>query len=273
MKYNQLRSGRPGRLLLALLFGIACSCASGQGFGYAHGTSIVILRSPRLLLAAVDSKETYREYLSDGTERVTERNHCKAAKIGDYYAMAANITRGTNGFDALAELASVYRGGDSIDAFAQAAVEVIPSRLRALLGLIRTTSPSVFAETYKDRPATQIALIGVSDHRPVTKILQFVATERGDAVDITAQVVPCPGDCKAYAYALGVTEKVTAAFSARPDLFVHPSEAGIEGLIRLEYADRPDVVGGPMSVVKATPGGITQIRDGACGERGQAGAL
>lgn len=252
----------PGMAILLFLAAIPSAIAQTAGFG--AGTSVVILRSPQILLAAVDSKETYHEYLSDGTERVIERMQCKVAKIGSYYAIVANVTRGSNGFDALHELGTLYRSGDSIDALAGRAMAAFPGRLESLLTLIRSASPTVFATNYRDQPATEIALLGVSERRPEARIVVFVTTERASTVVVTPRVVPCPATCKTYGYALGTTEKVIEAFRSHPAIFNRPTQERLESLIQLEYADRPDVVGGPLSILKVTPSGVTQVRDGAC---------
>ena len=47
------------------------------GQGYAHGTSETVITSSDEIVAAIDSKEVDREYLSDGTSVVENRAACR----------------------------------------------------------------------------------------------------------------------------------------------------------------------------------------------------
>jgi glycogen synthase len=98
---------------------------SGQGFGY--GTSVVVLRSPEILLAAVDRKEIYRDH-REGKASVEERLSCKLTRAGPYFAIVSGLAHGTNGFDALIEVTQSYprRNGHSRWVFATASAHPPP---------------------------------------------------------------------------------------------------------------------------------------------------
>lgn len=273
---------RPGNLRLRIpsRIGIAAFCIAAFASGLhaqravvGHGTTIVILRSPDLLVAAVDSKETDKEYRADGSVQSSERIVCKAAKVGGYYAIASGVLRGDNGFDALKAVSRIDSPGEGIDTLTARVAGTVAEGLRPLLSRVRDTTESIFRTGYQNLPATQIALLGVDNRGPQVRIIQFIALDSPAGVSVEPRVAPCPGNCRTFGYALGTNDKITEALRADPRLFSHTSETQAERLIDLEYADRPDVVGGPVTVFRASRTGISQIRNGACAPEGEEGAL
>ena len=259
--------------LAALLLAAAASTGYAQMVNFSHGTTIVLLGSPELIVAGVDSRETDTRYLSDGTVTVGVRTTCKVARVGDDYAIVAGLLRGDGGFDVFRELAAVYRQGDSIDELAGRTAAAIPERLSPLLTRMRETNPGAFRASYSGKPATQVVLLGANGRKPQTRIVQFVAAEDPAAVRAAPSILRCLGKCKTYGYSLGTVDRIAAALRADPALYDHAGEQQVEKLIGLEQSEHPDVVGGPLAIVQATRAGVAQIRRGACAANGGTGRL
>jgi hypothetical protein len=257
------------RWLLCLLF-IGClspilvAPTFGPGFGY--GTAVVVLRSSELLLAAVDSKEIYRDY-RDGNATADERTSCKLTAAGPYFAIVAGLAHGTNGFDALKEAAQSYKAGDSLGQMAIRAESSEPRLLVPLLRAIRDSAPVDFAQRYRGQTVLQLTLMGRDNGSPRVVVLEFVENEPAPgSLFLSTRSRSCPGDCPhpTAAYFLGTHDKIDEAVTRDITLIRRPDEGRVEKLIQFEYTDRPDLVGGPLSMVKVGKSGGTILRPGAC---------
>jgi hypothetical protein len=251
-------------LFIGCLSPILVAPAFGLGFGY--GTTVVVLRSSEVLLAAVDSKEIYRDY-QDGKAIVDERTSCKLTAAGPYYAIVAGLSHGTNGFDALKETAQAYQAGDSLGEMAIHAESSLPRLLVPLLRAIRDSDPADFAQRYRGQTVLQLTLMGRDNGSPRVVILEFIENEPApDSLSLSTRSRSCPGDCPhpTSAYFLGTHDKIDEAVTRDITLIRRPDESRIEKLIHFEYIDRPDLVGGPLSMVKVGKSGGTILRPGAC---------
>ena len=251
-------------LFIGSLSPIAVAPFFGPGFGY--GTAVVVLRSSEVVLAAVDSKEIYREY-RDGKAIVDERTTCKLTAAGPYYAIVAGLSHGTNGFDALKEAAQSYSAGEGLGEMAIRAESSVPRLLVPLLRDIRDMDPADFALRYRGQTVLQLTLIGREKGSPRVIVLEFVEKESdADSLILSTRSRSCPGDCPnpTSAYFLGTHDKIDEAVTRDNTLIRRPDESRVEKLIHFEYIDRPDLVGGPLSMVKVGKSGGTVLRRGAC---------
>lgn len=259
-------------LLLSTLLPIFVACAFDEcaaqaaDFGFQHGTAVVVLRSPRALFAAVDSKEIDQVY-RDGKLSVDETEACKIRKVGPYYSIVAGVMRGTNGFDALGEVASAYQPGDDLEKLGLAIEKSVPVRLAPLLTTMREVDPAMFAKNYGAQAALHLTLIGSDRNAPKVVVVEFQAIESTPGtITLSTRTMSCPGNCPgpSVGYFLGAHEAVEESVRRNPAILTKPDEGGLEKLIGLEYVSRPDIVGGPMSMVKIGPASSTVLRNGAC---------
>ncbi len=254
-------------LLLSAIIGIfVAGAAPAADFGFVHGTAVVVLRSPKALYAAVDSKEIDQEYV-DGQLSVGEKLACKIRKVGPYYSIVAGIMRGTNGFDALQEAADAYKPGDNLEAVGESLRQSVPRTLAPMLTALLEQDPAGFQKNYGEYGALHLTLIGSEQNTPKVVVVEFRAlTSAAGKVSLATRTMSCPGDCTApnTGYFLGAHEAVEASVHENPSVLIKPSEPEIERLIGLEYASRPDIVGGPITMVKVSPSGSAVLRNGAC---------
>jgi len=254
-------SGRAAFVLLLLSFGTA---APAQVEGIGHGTAVVVLRSPKAIFAAVDSKLTI-ETSRDGVRTFESGTHCKVRRVGPYYSIIAGIAGTTNGFDAQDEVARSFRAGDDLAALANAVLQSLPKSLAPKLQELRASDPAFLSSSFGDA-ALNLTLLGRDRGVPRVFVDQFSVIADGMTIRVTGRAMSCPGDCPAAnaGYFLGEHEATESAVRLNPSILLHPDEQQVEKLIHLEYASRPDVVGGPLSVIKVTPSADTVLLAGAC---------
>ena len=213
-----------------------------------HGTAAAILASRDAIVAAIDSKEVSRQFLSDGTRIHGERIACKARPAGPFYVLIAGVMRVTDGFDALQFASGIYREGDTLSEFAARLESDIPSRLAAALRSL----PDAFA----DQEVLQIGLLGAEAGNPQAVIVTFEA-------DGTAIHAHRHSGSEAV-HLLGVHEESDRFLVAHPEAATDVTPARALQLIGLEYASQPDLVGGPATVLRVTAGGVELEEPGAC---------
>jgi hypothetical protein len=255
------------QLLLSTIFPIfAGSSAPAADFGIEHGTAVVVLRSPKAIFAAVDSKEVDTVY-RDGKPSVAETQVCKIRKVGPYYSIVAGVMRGTNGFDALQEVSSAYKPGDDLETLSAAIRESVPQMLTPLLKSVLDTDPAMYAKNYGAQAALHLTLIGSERNSPKVMVVEFQPVETTPGtVTMSTRTMSCPGDCPSpsVGYFLGAHEAVEESVRRNPAILNKPDPDGVEKLIGLEYSSRPDIVGGPLSMLKISSSGSTVLRNGAC---------
>lgn len=254
-------------LLLSAIAGIFfAASAPAADFSFAHGTAVVVLRSPKALYAAVDSKEIDENY-RNGQLSVAEKLACKIRKVGPYYSIVAGIMRGTNGFDALQEAADAYKPGDDLEAVGESLRQSVPKTLAPMLTALLEQDPDGFQKNYGRYGALHLTLIGNEQKAPKVVVVEFRAlTSAEGKVSVATRTMSCPGDCVApnAGYFLGAHEAVEASVHDNPSVLIKPSELEVQRLIDLEYASRPDIVGGPVTMVKVSPSGSVVLHNGAC---------
>jgi hypothetical protein len=260
------------RFLWVLLAPLVPACAAfGQSAG--TGTAVVALRSPGLLMAAVDSEETtvvYRNGAAAG-----HRNMCKVTRAGPFFAIVAGLAHGWDGrsdgddaspFDALREAENAWRPGDTLDSLVARIGESFPRRLIPLLEAYYRADPAEYARHYRGQSVLQFLLLGTERGAPQARIVEFLELGTSDAPMLVVRDGGCPQDCAAphNAWFLGTHDRIDAFVRSHNSAIRENDERNLDRLIALEYEDRPDIVGGPVSIVKVDRAGGTLVRGGAC---------
>jgi hypothetical protein len=245
-----------------MLFGGA-RLALSQGVG--TGTAVVVLRAPDVLFAAVDSNENYLLY-RNGIPTLDRRTVCKVAQAGPYFAIVAGIANGTNGFDALRETEKAWRPGTGLDALAEEIRQAVPRQLTPLMQSLYDADSAAFVRQYRGQTALQLLLVGAEGGVPEMRVVEFTEAGASGSVVLSGRTSACRGECLAgrTAWFLGTHDRIDQFVKAHSASIRHPDEGSLDKLIGLEYQDRPDLVGGPVSMLKVTRTGGTMIRAGAC---------
>lgn len=218
-----------------------------------HATAVAILASPDAIVAAIDSKEVSREFLSDGTRIHGERIACKAHPAGPFYVLIAGVTRVTDGFNAPQFASGLYREGDTLSEFAARLESDIPPRLEAAL--------SSLPDSFAGQEVLQIGLLGAEAGSPRAVIVTFEASQQ-EAGRLAIRAHLRSGS--EAVHLLGVHEESDSFLIAHPEATADVTAARALQLIGLEYASQPDLVGGPATVLRVTGAGVELEEPGAC---------
>lgn len=220
-------------------------------------------------MAAVDSEESTVVYREGERER-SRRNICKVAKVGPFFAVVAGVAHGSGvvsePFDALRETQRVWRSGDSLDTLAARLGDAIPGRLLPLLEAVRRAEPDEFVRNYQGQAALQLLLLGTEQGSPQVRIVEFIAAGRADSVALSVRRSGCPGDCVQphNAWFLGTHDRIDQFVRTHAGAIGRTDERTLDRLIALEYEDKPEIVGGPVSIVRADRTGTLLLRNGVC---------
>jgi len=235
--------------------------------GVGTGTAVVALRAPDVLFAAVDSEENYLVY-QNGESTLERRIVCKVAQPGPFFAIVAGISHGTNGFDALAEAEQAWHSGDGLDTLTTNIRSAIPRKLVPLLQSLYAADSAAFVSRYRGQAAVQLLILGAENGSPQARIVEFVETGTADSVRLSIRESGCPDECRnpQAAWFLGTHDRIDESVRANSRLIGHPDEPSLRRLLAIEYEELPDIVGGPVSVVKVNRTGAALIREGACGK-------
>ncbi|HVW87260.1 MAG TPA: hypothetical protein VHB50_21385 [Bryobacteraceae bacterium] len=253
--------------MIVPLMGVVAALAAGihAHRGYSHGTTEVVLVAPDSVLIAADSKQVYSEFRR-GKRSSSQRDICKAVRIGPYYAFVAGIVSGRNGFNSLKEAQRTYLPGDSLDDIAESIAETLPIGIRSVMETVRAIDPDAF-RTYATVPAVTITLAGRENDHPRVIVTEFyLQTGPTGSIEVRSKVHECPGDCAGgnAAYFPGIHDAIDQSLtnSPLPQGPLAPEEA--LHLLQLEYAARPDAVGGPPFLLQLSRTGETILQHGAC---------
>jgi hypothetical protein len=235
------------------------------GAGVAAGTTVVAVRSGNVLRVAVDSTENYFVYGDQA--RVVQRPLCKVGKPGPFVAIVAGISHGTNGFDALAETEQAWRPGEGLDALTAHVRERVPQKLAPLLQSLYTADPDGFESRFRGQAVVQLLLAGEEDGTPQVRIVEFIEHGAGNAIALSIRQRGCPEECSRDGgmWLLGTHDRIDRLAQQDPAMTAEADPDSLERLVRLEEAEHPDLVGGPVSIVEVTEAGASLVRRGVCG--------
>jgi len=231
-----------------------------------RATSEVIIVVPGVVVAAADSREVVSSYLVNG-ETVTEpREICKLRRAGSAMALAAGFIR-ANDFYALDAIRELARNGQSLDELAASVMETLPMKLGPALEAARKAGDEALRRTIEERDALEVAIIGLRAGAPGVSVITFKAHADDDGrIGISSRLQRCPGDCPAgtVSFFLGSHKAIEKAIGEDPSLAAKPTLTAVAYLNNLEYASRPDIVGGPQTLLRADSEGVRIAQSGAC---------
>jgi hypothetical protein len=233
---------------------------------FSHGTAEVIIVEPGLVIAAADSREVSHSFLSDGNTERFAYNSCKLRRAGTTVVMAAGFVR-ANDFSALDAVRSLYRHTDQLHDTAVRVRNELPEALEHALEGVRKVGDTAFRASLEKANALEIALIGLQDGKPAVEVMAFMARASSDgSIRVKVDAQSCPGDCPGgrSAYFLGEHGAIDKAIARDASLVRGASIGHVTTLLETEYADRPDIVGGPRTLVRVAGTGVDVVEPGQC---------
>ncbi len=260
-----MNKGESNRLFVPL-FLFAASIVNAAIPSYSHGTSEVILMSPGTIVAAADSKEVSYLFLSDGSSVSDNKEVCKARRVGSVLALAAGYVQ-IGDFNIFDEIETLYHEGDSVETLAARLRDILPGRLGTVVNLVNDASGKKLEKEVSGNDLLQIALIGNEGGAPALHIISFALVQGKEPhLGVALNERRCPGDCSngSAAFYLGVHDAVDEYVRKVPSLAANATIDNAMLLSGLEYASRPDIVGGRASLFRVDSPGISVVESGAC---------
>ncbi len=259
-----MNKGGPNRLFFPLFF-FAASILNAAIPSYSHGTSEVVLMSSGTIVAAADSKELSYLFLSDGSSVSDNKEVCKARRVGSVMALAAGYVQ-IGDFNVFDEVATLYHEGDSVETLAGRLRDVLPGRIQPVVNVVNEASGKKLEKELKGSDLLQIALIGAEGGTPALHIMSFGLTNKESHLGVSMNEKRCPGDCRngSVGFFLGVHEAIDEYLRKTPARATNATIDNAMLLSGLEYAARPDIVGGRPSLFHVDSTGISVLQSGAC---------
>lgn len=227
----------------------------------ARATSVVAVRTPKMIVIAGDSKTVM------GTDVGLL---CKVRVVNDVaYGESGILMVPSRQFVAtdIVGRALDHEGGLSVraDAFSRDIVEP----LTKLSTELREGDPPGYVKLVKDKVVFSVVFAAFEDHMAKMIMRYWTASEKDGRVVLTQSNYACPGDCETGYVALGDNDAVTA------DVVKHPAiwkdlglEVAVRHLVEDEIMDMPDAVGPPVEILRVSEGGIQWVEDpGSCADR------
>jgi hypothetical protein len=260
-----MNKGEPSRLFFPL-FLFAASILNAATPSYSHGTSEVILMSSGTIVAAADSKELSYLFLSDGSSVSDNKEVCKARRVGSVMAVAAGYVQ-IGDFNIFDEIATLHHEGDSVESLAARLRDTLPARLEPVVNLVDNASGKKLEKDLNGSDLLQIALLGNEGGAPALHIMSFgLIHNKENRLAVSMNEKRCPGDCRngSVGFFLGVHDAIDEYLSKSPSLATNATIDNAMLLSGLEYASRPDIVGGRVSLFTVNSSGISVVQPGAC---------
>lgn len=221
---------------------------------------------PGVVVAAADSKEVVSSYLQDGGMVTDSREICKLRRASSSVALAAGFVR-ANDFYALDAIRDLSRVGESLDELTASVIRELPAKLGPELEAMRRTGDEALRRTMEEQDALEVAIIGMRDGVAGVSVIAFKAhADEAGHVTISSREQRCPGDCPAgtASFFLGAHEAIEKAIAQDSSVTANATLSAAAYLNNLEYASRPDIIGGPQTLLRADSQGVRIAQPGAC---------
>jgi hypothetical protein len=224
-----------------------------------HGTAVAVMRTPREIAIAADSRVVRSDSLSEALQV------CKIRRAGGIYFVAHNLVEDpASGFDIYEIADQACREGTTISAKAQLFDSLVVGPLIRALVRIRTMSPGSFRKHFVEQAASGIIFAGFLDHVPVL-IARRLVVVNPDSAQFSLSIVrrECPGVwCMSgtTTFFVAPDEAVSRFRLAYPYyLRMRPAEV-VQQFVEMRIRDHVPDVGPPVDVVRITERGAEWIR-------------
>jgi len=232
----------PRRYLFSLLcMLIACG---------ASATTIVIIRTPNLIVIASDSKAQYQG--DQGNPQV-----CKIARQNETYFVVAGLAHDTyQGFLANRTVASAIARANTFEEQANAVEEDLGRELGKELDTLRKEDPEGFRFAVTGEAPSSIALVTVEGGVPKVAVFSFLFDKTTGKLSVRRD--SCPGTCTGEDFYV----QLGRAVSADEVVKVTGSPTRVaRALVEMQIAKDPQNVGPPIEIMELRANGPEWIQD------------
>ncbi len=258
---------------MRIIFSVIVCSLVARGVG--ADTAIIAYRTPQFIVIGADSKMT------GSKTGETRRFRCKIGQAKNIVWASSGLTKTIGkvpvNFDVNQVAFDAVNSTSDFDDLIARFDSRIMSDLVPLLTFVAVSTPTYFTDRVLNKPAVEIIFAGV-DHDQIRASVRYFVVERNSNAStfsdaskfvLTPQHVDCPSkNCASSeegSFRLGAQDAIDAELTREPEIWqklgVVPA---IKKLIGLQIVHSPNLVGGPLTIMKISRSGIDWIEKGAC---------
>jgi hypothetical protein len=218
--------------------------------GSAAATTIVIIRTPNLIVIASDSKAQYQG--DQGSPQV-----CKIARQNETYFVIAGLAHDTfHGFLANRSVASAIARANTFDEQANAVAEDLQRDLEKELSVLKTDDPEGYKFAVTGDSPSSIALVTVEGGVPKVAVFSFVFDKTTGRLSVRRD--SCPGTCTGENFYVQLGHAVAAEEVGK--VTGSPTQIA-RTLVEMQIGRDPQSVGPPVEILELRASGPEWIQD------------
>jgi len=235
-------------------------CAAIFSAQSGFGTTVIVLRVKDKVWIAADSMQTSEKL-------TTHRSACKILKSGHFYwAASGAVSDNVTGFklSALVDRVKSQEGSlrSKLDTFILESKKPLAQELTA----IKKVDPVYFSEALSRQCIWEIVFVGIERRRPTFVWVCIGGREVNGQIilDGTSQQASTTVDPLGDVLLLGESEAAKSYIVDRRSKLNTDPIGVLRGSIVVEELEKPQLVGGEISIVEISDNGLTWIDKGKC---------
>ncbi len=221
-----------------LLVFVLTSCLCGSA------TTIVIVRTPNLIVIASDSKVQYQ-----GAQGLPQG--CKIARQNETYYVVAGLAMDTyHGFLAGRTIASAIARSNTFDEQVKAVEEDLQRELQKELDALKADGPEAFKFAVTGDTPSSVGIVTIEAGIPKVAVFSFVLDDKTGRVAV--QKDTCPGTCTGESYYIQLGGELTREEAEK----VQGAPTYVaRTLVEKQIARDPKNVGPPIEILELRASG------------------
>jgi len=235
----------------------------GSVLRQASATALVAVKTPTEVVIGADSLAII-SFPGSGPRRIP---FCKIRRIGSIvFALSSNLDQlaATDFYEfSIAEQAvsSSHSVAQAVDAFAAR----IQGPLHRALVASRKSAPDAYRRVIESGQALTIIFAGYEKSMPVACSLTYLVEPDAKLTLHTDRSYSCHPNRKSEVFFSAPTDAMVRNFKSNPDSFKRtPVAESIRNYISIAIAEKPDLVGPPIVIIRIDKSGIHWVDMGAC---------
>lgn len=220
-------------------------------------TTIVIYITPDFVIVAADSKGVYT---NAKTNKQSVESVSKIYKSRDRYFSLAGLTSNTT---RSLNIAAITNENLSNTSNLETAIDQLKLDVKeALLTYLnhqKKNHPILYESNLSEKYVTSIGLVTIHNNRPYTHLIGFAATDNGQLKISVEEEVYKTSTNKDAVYYLGTSGEINKYMNSIQTNKYEPVEF-VERLMNLQIAKTPQLVAGPVDILKLTAKRTTWVK-------------
>ena len=218
-----------------------------------RSTTIVAVSSGDQIFIGADS-------LTDISNATSRGHMCKITVCGSYAAAFAGLLGDiATEFDVRSLVSAALATPGDLSAKSKEFENRAREPLRRSLEYGRRHEPETFSKRFLGKKVLQVVFAEVDKGKPSLIVLTFRVTETGELTVDKPKVVG-----QGQAYIFGENDAIARYQTSEPNWAQADPATIVRTFLGLEIADKPSLVGAPISILNISPVGVRWVAAGAC---------